>query len=419
MRTIAAIALLLLASANASANYPMLVNGLDLPGDARPLATAYDTARETLLIGTYANSSRPELYAVKFGPSGNVPQIVWSTEIGGNVDSIVTDGTYAYLATSSNSAEFVIVDLTTGATGGSYDAAGSADGIHVSIEAPGVVTLDRRLSACPERYRLNVSNPSSIVVLSSEQCSTEVPWPAAEATSEVWAYGGFLVSETKRATARGVVYYGVTRGQTIDLSVVERTIPVTFADVNHDGVYRIGCVGDSNTANPTVSWCAITRATLSDPQVETVNVAVSGATAVAPNLYPNVTSTSEMQMATVLPTHPDAVVLAFGTNDAFQGRTPMQIAAALVAAQDTAAAQGVAFYVALTPPILGCIPTGCPGLQAINDAVIAAFDADQIIDFWSDMPADGFYSDGFHFNSVGQTVRADRVLDVIGNPALR
>jgi len=210
------------------------------------------------------------------------------------------------------------------------------------------------------------------------------------------------------------------RGAPYDLYVIEATQPVAFNDVNGDGIYRLGCVGDSNTADrayPQRSWCQDLPGLINDQQFAVVNVAVVGATAVSPNLYPTVTSTVASQMPDVLALQPDALVLAFGTNDYFQGRTPMAIVGALEDQAEVAAAAGIEVWVASTPPLVQCMPD-CPYVAAINDAVIAAF-GDHVIDFFDGFVPDDYNADGFHFNNTGELLRAQLVLDAIGNPALR
>src|SRR5690606_33222144 len=82
-----------------------------------------------------------------------------------------------------------------------------------------------------------------------------------------------------------------------------------------------------------------------------INVAENGAT-VNPNL--RFTSDATMQMADVLQRSPDVLILAFGTNDVFQGRTPQQIHDRYVEQQAVAGAAGIPVFVATTPPIIGC-----------------------------------------------------------------
>ena len=193
--------------------------------------------------------------------------------------------------------------------------------------------------------------------------------------------------------------------------VVEEVAPVGFADLDGDGVYRLGCVGDSNTSlvSGLKKWCEIIRDGVSDPDFAVINVAVNGAT-VNPNL--RFTSDATMQMAEVLSQAPDLLVLAFGTNDVFQGRTPQQIHDAYLAQQPTADAAGVPFYVATTPPIIGC-PNCTPGIEQGNDMLRATF-AGRVVEFYTGFGADEFNPDHYHLNSVEQQLRAERALEVLG-----
>ena len=237
---------------------------------------------------------------------------------------VAVDGDVALLATDDDAAELVVVDLATQARIGSFDAAGSADALSVRVVAPGTVKLGRRASDAPELYKLDVRDPAHVAVLRAGQRPRSV---RARRIRDVphYAYTGRLVGRDEI----GDLLYLVTAPPGAEAAVVHRIAPVAFADANGDGVWRLGCVGDSNTMilpELRPDWCEIVREAFDDRDFEVVNVAVQGATVVTPNLL--FTSDATQQMAEVLPHAPDAVVLAFGTNDRFQGSTPQQIEAA-------------------------------------------------------------------------------------------
>lgn len=284
------------------------------------------------------------------------------------VNAIAVDGERAYLATGDNHAELVVVDLETGVTLGTFDADGSADALSVHVLEPGVVKLGRRWSDAPEVYQLDVSDPTSIVVLEAGERARHVRWKP------------------------------------------DPIPPVRFSDANGDGVFRLGCLGDSNTAHPAGSaekWCEKLATLIGDPRFEVVNVAVSGATVTERSSR----STATEQLEAMLAYEPDALVLAFGTNDRMLGGTPAEIRDAYQVIADVA---GLPTYVATTPPAWPCMADGCPLIAAQNALLYDAFEG-RTVDFFGGMQRADML-DALHFNAAGQELRAERVLAVIGSP---
>jgi hypothetical protein len=77
-----------------------------------------------------------------------------------------------------------------------------------------------------------------------------------------------------------------------------------------------------------------------------------------------------------------------------------------VAQQATADAAGVGFYVATTPPIIGC---ACATIAQTNDLLRATF-AGRVLEFNTGFGSEHFETDGFHCNVAGQQLRADRAV---------
>lgn len=384
------------------------VGALALPTTARPtsLAAAVDG---TFLVGTLRRTRFDELFAIDAGPDGRTPSIVWSLDVGARVNAIAIDGTRAYLATADDAAELMIVDLTLHQRIASFDVPGTADGWGVSTPQPGVAELVVRRNSGPERYRLAVATDPITVIESGEDPTAGAP--VRPQGLRRYRPRGRLVGRVRHEIPGGVLYYLASTERGAQFQVVEEFPPVGFRDLDGDGVYRLGCVGDSNTSlqGGFKKWCEIIRDRFSDPDFAVINVAVSGAT-VNPNL--RFTSEAPMQMAAVLPQAPDVVVLAFGTNDTFQGRTPQQIHDAYVAQEATADAAGVPFYVATTPPIIGC-PNCTPVIEQGNDLLRTTF-AGRVIEFYAGFGAEHFGDDHYHLNAAGQQLRVERALDVLG-----
>lgn len=286
------------------------------------------------------------------------------------VHAVAVDGERAYLATGDNHAELVVADVMTGATLGTFDADGRADAISVRVLEPGVVKLGRRRSSAPEVYRLDVSDPAAIEVLSTGERARSVHWEPATLP------------------------------------------PVRFRDANGDGVFRLACLGDSNTVQIPIAekWCERLAKLVADPRFEVVNLGWGGAT-VCPNLA--FASTGEKQLAAALELQVDAVVMAFGTNDRLQGRTPAEIVEAYSALADAA---GVEVFVATTPPMGGCSGAGCGRIVEANALLEARFPG-RTVDFFSGFTDEHFrLPDRIHMNEAGQALRAERALAVIGSP---
>lgn len=401
-------------AAPADARHQRLAS-LPFPAASSPSCAALDASRGLLVVGTAVAGDAPELIAIALGPDLRTPRYAWSVEIGASVRDVAIDGDHALLATDDDGAELVVVDLDAKARVGSFDAAGTADATRVRTVAPGAVKLGRRASDAPELYTLDVRDPAHVAVLRAAQRPRGIRKPhVRDVPHDV--YTGRLVGRGEI----GDLLYLVTAPPGAEAVVVRRSAPVAFPDADGDGVWRLGCIGDSNTMflpQLRPGWCELLRDALGDPDLEIVNVAVQGATVVTPNLY--FSSDATQQMAQALAQRPDAVVLAFGTNDRFQGRTPQQIEAAYEAQAEVAAAAGVAFYVATTPPLGGCIGGGgglpCARIAEQNALLRTAF-APHVLEFSDGFSTSHFFDDDIHLNATGQALRAERALDVLVAP---
>lgn len=399
-----------LASATPAHALHQRLASLAFPAGSSPTCAALDETRRVLLVGTVAAASAPELIAIDLGTNLQTPNYAWSVELGTTVNAVAVDGNLALLATDDDGAELVVIDLDTHGRVGSFDAAGAADGLSVRVVAPGIVKLGRRASDAPELYKLDTSDPSQIAVLRAAQRPRAIRGRRVRDVPH-YAYSGRLVGHEEI----GDLLYLVTAAPGAAAAVVERVPPVAFADANGDGVWRLGCVGDSNTALQPgfAKWCDLLRDAIDDPDFAVSNVAVAGATVTANKQFD---SDATQQMAEVLSQQPDAVVLAFGTNDRFQGRTPEQVEAAYEVQADVAAQAGVAFYVATTPPLGRCIAgaTGlpCSRIPEQNALLRTAFGAN-VLEFFADFSTAHFFDDRIHLNAIGQALRAERALDVL------
>ncbi|HEY8515374.1 MAG TPA: GDSL-type esterase/lipase family protein [Candidatus Binatia bacterium] len=408
-KILAAAAVLVLSAATAADARLDVVARLDLPGSARPTSLVADATGRLLYLATLRRPRHDELYAIDVGPDGRDAQLAWSLEIGASVHALAIDGSRLYLATSHDAEELVIVDTDLRSRVGSFDAPGRADGLLVEVLEPGVVLLGRRRSADPESFRLDVRDPANVVVLEASEARRSA-WPAKPEPLPRSSYRGRLVGRIDRPSEHGVLHYVAVGDRKAELQILEDRPPVRFADVDGDGIYRLGCLGDSNTVDHSeqASWCTLLAAAIDDPTFEVINVAVAGAT-VTKNLKLDSDATS--QMAQVLAHRPDAVVLAFGTNDLFQLRSPAVILAAYLAQEARALAAGVAFYVATTPPHAACRNRGCLALEETNRLLRESFPG-RLLEFFDGFTAEHFLADGYHLNEAGQRLRAERAFEL-------
>lgn len=404
---IVALALALLAPAVEGRAALVRIASLSLPAGAHPTSMALDQVHRLLLVGTRSTTAAPELYAIDLTGDPEQPEIAWTLELGARVHAIAHDGDRVLVATGDDAAELVIVDVTSGDRVGTFDASGPADALSVKQIEPGLVRLGRRLSDAPEAYRLDVGDPAGILVLGATERSRALRARPAEPL-DGYAHRGRLVGHAR--PAGGALTFIVTTERGAEVQVAAPSPPVSFADVNGDGVYRLGCVGDSNTsAIHGPRWCELLQEALGVAGFEIVNVAQVGAT-----VTPSVRSRPEAasQMATVLALEPDAVALAFGTNDRMLGRTPAEIHDAYVVQAATAAAAGVAFFVATTPPLGGCVGEECPRIFELNAMLHATFGA-TVLEFFAGFTGEHMHPDRIHVNAAGQALRAERALAVL------
>lgn len=190
-------------------------------------------------------------------------------------------------------------------------------------------------------------------------------------------------------------------------------------DRNNDGRFRVACWGDSQTKDgwqtgSDVRWCTLMATVL-----PTVGASSGGTFKDIPTEWENHAQLSAsifgvavfqnglpFQLTATSP-DVDAVVAAFGTNDAnsYATWTPQQAIAALQQTDSDLHAQGIQLWVATAPP--STLPAPQQAWQAtFNELVRTTFCR------WVDFTT-GFepylQADGVHLDDAGQALRADRV----------
>jgi len=189
-------------------------------------------------------------------------------------------------------------------------------------------------------------------------------------------------------------------------------------DRQPDGTFRVGCLGDSNTKDgwqtgTDVRWCSLMSGVL-----PTVPAASNGTFTSIPTAWENHAQlgagTTEYPTGTGLPIQlqqlspgVDAVIAAFGTNDAypFFGLTPQQAIDNLKATDTVTRAYGIQLWVATAPPSHFPAPLQA-WQQEFNTLVQSTFCR------WIDFTT-GFdtllETDGLHVTAAGQALRTERV----------
>ena len=170
-------------------------------------------------------------------------------------------------------------------------------------------------------------------------------------------------------------------------------------DRNGDGVVRVLCLGDSNTAvtGTLTKWCEYTAAQFGPPWAF-VNRALI-ATATDPVLA----------QSAVDETHPDMVLIAWGTNDVradYFDKTAEETTADLLALRQALLDQHLGVLLALIPPQFGVYAANESTLELVNAQLRAAIPAAGLLDFWTGFGLADF-PDGLHCTDTAQHRRAD------------
>jgi hypothetical protein len=244
-------------------------------------------------------------------------------------------------------------------------------------------------------------------------------------------------------------------------AVSDRNDPASFSarseggsleDIDHDGVVRVVCLGDSNTlpqgppAPPPAGqgWC--TRVASSMPEVvvlgpsnEDVPVPATffstgwGTAGAIETNNPAVEDGPEQVARATGELNADVLVMSFGSADLLRGQTPTDIWKALL--DLGAQAGGRRVYTALVPPLYEptCVPglgvcESCPPniddycrnigpvqfnakVREVNDLLRGSIPPGRLIDFYSivspqPVGTSGDFGDAVHFSALGQAKRA-------------
>lgn len=221
--------------------------------------------------------------------------------------------------------------------------------------------------------------------------------------------------------------YVATTFNTGELRIVSAGIDLepTLTDINGDGFVTVSCLGDSNTAGST--WCAQLDGLFTQPSWRTINHGVGFATGFeVGGSWPDAFEQLPVALANDAP---EAVVIAFGTNDI---TFDINIAASFGTVADpswlqttvdayeslkaTTEATGAKLFVAFTPPRNEAVSSLANHLTLhLNNRVRHEFPRERVIDFHGPIVAPTDFADLLHMNSAGHTKRAQEALHELEN----
>ncbi|OHB21904.1 MAG: hypothetical protein A2939_01385 [Parcubacteria group bacterium RIFCSPLOWO2_01_FULL_48_18] len=154
---------------------PTVTSTLNLPGSESNISLF--VLNNVAYVGTKNDTTDEEFIIVDISaPAG--PAAVGSLEIGADVNGIFVYGNRAYLATSHNSKELMVVDVAATSSPqelGSYDWTDTEDALSVYVETSARVFLGReRWNSGEELQVLDASNTSSITALGSLEIGDDI-----------------------------------------------------------------------------------------------------------------------------------------------------------------------------------------------------------------------------------------------------
>lgn len=367
--------------------------------------TSLHAIHELLLVAGGSNAAE---IAVVSAPAGGPMAFVRSIDLPGTADALaitsVGERLYVGRARSPRDAELVVLDAS-GEILGSLDLPDAIDEVEVAGD-------ELRASSRRRTFTIDVADPARPRLLATTlRAATPAPPLQVPLTTDFAVDGPMAYLAVKK------------NGREVQQVRLPRSF--AFDDVDGDGRWSVGCVGDSNTTlHPGLTrWCEKLVELVDDPRFAVVNFAVSGATAI-PSGVPGaaqVAAALDPQLAI------DAVVVSLGTNDtnlvhfaSDPARFESQLDAItehLAAHVASIEASGRTAYVATLPPRPRALygPDGFnERIVALNERIRATSAPGAVIEHY-----DFFYADerelldGVHLNQRGQDKRAWRALQVL------
>jgi hypothetical protein len=379
-----------------------LVAATTLPGGARieSMAVAGDTA----YVGLTENGRR-EFVAFDLGRRPK-PRHLWSLELGTAVHDVAVAEGIAYLATASDVAELMIVDLAARAVVGTLDVPGPEDGVLVQVGPDGLWLGTEVKTGADEAFAVDVTDPTLPVVVSSRAAVADLRAPLPP-SPRGYAAGGTVVARGRgRTHARLTVLAADRRSRELQV-VAGLDDDVTVPDLNGDGVRHLACLGDSNTLalmdkNPG-SWCHHLQQAVWHHELRITNLGEIGAA-----MTPPFVSEAFAQLALAVALDADVAIASFGTNDVVE-HEPSAIAVAAQALLAEAAAAGLELFL-LTPTPRYDVPGLDERIDETIELLRAAVPSDRLIDAAGLVGPADVLADRLHLNLDG-TLKLGRLVE--------
>jgi len=249
---------------------PVIVGSYLLGRTARSVAGS----GTTLYVGTVKASGAQEFVALGVANPAS-PVLLGGYPVAADVNDIALNGTRAYLATSHDAKELVVLNITNPSAivqDGLFNAAGNADARGVTHIVSGKLFLvGDDGGSQPDFHVFNVAQPPNVQLLSSLNLAsnnTEVVVHGNKAfvSTAVSAEGLTIVdvsnvmqpavfstydsaSLVEGLAVSGPIVYLATRHNAQELQVLDANLPLRtdIQDVTQDGLITVSCLGDSNT----------------------------------------------------------------------------------------------------------------------------------------------------------------------------
>ncbi|MEK7649344.1 MAG: GDSL-type esterase/lipase family protein [Patescibacteria group bacterium] len=416
---------------------PNIIRTFDTPGLQDALSVFALPGR--VYVGTANNSGTNSEFYI-FDTTGPSIQLLGSFDAGGSVNGIYVKDNDAYLATSNGTREIVKLDMTNPANPAvvaSFNAPSAAAANNLTVLLGKVYAVFNNSSANNDFYVLDAGTLNMVSGLNLGSANTDLvvtggrAYVSTKTTSAsikvvnvlnpanptYEALLGLSSSVEGISFANGF-FFLASNHNTQEFMIVDAGISnppsVVFNDINGDGIWRIACLGDSNTQTVppiiTKKWCEHLSDTINDSRVQVVNISHAGATVTHQQNNPD-WQDAYLHVDLALQQNIDALVLAYGTNDHFQGRSPQEVIDAYLTHEQTALAAGVnQYFVATTPDIQGKL---VPRILLYNDLIRNTFSG-RFLEFHSGfILEEHFNADGYHFNAAGQILRGQRAFEAI------
>jgi hypothetical protein len=286
-----------------------------------------------------------ELYVLDTTNPANIVTL-GTYEVNDNVNDIVVNRDFAYLATATPTREVCVLKITNPAQisiVGSYDIPGTneAKALDFSVDKLYVVS---RGSYSKDFFVFNVGSTGALSLVGTSYTGGNpldvyIYGQQAYVTTSIPAQGLVLVNVSNPAApiisgsfdtqtdanavwVRRALAYVVTNVNTKEVQVISfsNNIEPVITDINGDSIRTISCTGDSNTEGvPGITpWPAFLQGLITGyyqlPNVQIINRAKGFSTAVPIPDSDFSDSIKQFNIATAND-FPDAIMMAFGTND--------------------------------------------------------------------------------------------------------